>query len=243
MTSSKSEAGTDKSGVPVHIGIIMDGNGRWAKKRRLPRTSGHYKGAEVFKNITRYCKKIGISVLTVFAFSTENWQRPEDEVNSIMNLLRTYLVDAFGFKDENIKIRFIGDREALDEDIVNKMEELESVSKDFDGMTLNIAVNYSGRSDILQAAGRLAKSVKEGSLDVDKIDEEEFSKHLHTYPCPDPDLIIRPSGECRLSNFMLWQSAYTEFVFMDILWPDFTEGDLYKAIEEYKNRDRRFGKI
>ncbi|NLL92160.1 MAG: isoprenyl transferase [Ruminococcaceae bacterium] len=237
------ESEIDKSLVPVHIGIIMDGNGRWAKKRRLPRTSGHYKGAEVFKKITRYCKKIGISVLTVFAFSTENWQRPKEEVNSIMNLLRTYLVDAFGFKDENIKIRFIGNREALDEDIVKKMEELESVSKDFDGMTLNIAVNYSGRTDVLQAARRLAESVKEGALEAENIDEKEFSKYLYTYPCPDPDLIIRPSGECRLSNFMLWQSAYTEFVFMDILWPDFTERDLDKAIEEYINRDRRFGKI
>ena len=229
--------------VPEHIGIIMDGNGRWAKKRFLPRTAGHIKGAEVFQQITRYCQKIGVKALTVYAFSTENWSRPPEEVEAIMNLLRKYLNDADLFKDENIRIRFIGDITALADDLQKEILHIEDYSRNNDGLLLNIAINYGGRQEIVFAARSLAKDVLEGKISPEDIDENMFNDRVFTNDCPPVDMILRPSGEERISNFLLWQCAYSEFVYMDVLWPDFTPADLDKAIEEYSNRQRRFGGI
>ncbi|MDO4566570.1 MAG: isoprenyl transferase [Oscillospiraceae bacterium] len=227
--------------IPRHIGIIMDGNGRWAKKRLLPRSAGHVKGAEVFRTITRHCEKLGVEALTVYAFSTENWSRPKGEIEGIMNLMRSYLRDAFTFEGENIKIRFIGERSALASDIVELMESLEATSRENTGLILNIAFNYGGREEICRAARLLAARVASGELKVEDIDQELFGSLTYTASCPEVDMILRPSGEERLSNFLLWQSAYSEFVFMDTLWPDFTPEKLEEAIEIYSSRSRRFG--
>lgn len=231
---------TEKTRVlPTHIAIIMDGNGRWAKKRSLPRTAGHVAGAKTFKNIARYCNKIGLKYLTVYAFSTENWKRPQDEVKGIMNLLRDYLKDAENFKDENIKVNFIGDRTPLAEDIKELMKKNEEGSKNATGLTLNIAINYGGRDEITNAVKKIVNSgVKAGDITEDLI-----SQNLYTYDIPDPDFIIRPSGEYRLSNYLIWQSAYSEYWFSDILWPDFTPRHLEKAINDYNHRNRRFGGV
>ena len=225
--------------IPEHIGIIMDGNGRWAKKRGLPRSAGHVAGAKTFKSIARYCNKIGLKYLTVYAFSTENWKRPEDEVNAIMNLLRDYLKDAENFKDENIRVRFIGDRTPLAEDIKALMEKNENDSKNATGLTLYIAINYGGRDEIVKAVQKIVDS----GVKAEEINEQLISNNLYTHGCPDPDFIIRPSGEYRLSNYLIWQSAYSEFWYSDVLWPDFTEKDLEKAINDFSNRNRRFGGI
>ncbi|NLC79304.1 MAG: isoprenyl transferase [Ruminococcaceae bacterium] len=229
--------------IPEHIGIIMDGNGRWAKKRLLPRNAGHVKGAEVFQTVTRHCEKIGVKALTVYAFSTENWARPKEEVDAIMGLLRKYLHDAFGFKGENIKINFIGDRTRLDGDIVELMKEIEETSKNNTGLILNVAVNYGGRDEIVSAARRIAEDVKSGALETNEIDEARFESYTYTHGQPEVDLILRPSGEERISNFLLWQCAYSEFVYMDTLWPDFTPKDLDRAIAEFSKRKRRFGGV
>ncbi len=225
--------------LPRHIAIIMDGNGRWAKKRNMPRSAGHIAGAKTFKNIARYCNKIGLEYLTVYAFSTENWKRPKQEVEGIMNLLRDYLKDAENFKDENIRVRFIGDRTPLAEDIKELMQKNENDSKNATGLTLYIAINYGGRDEITNAVREI---VKEG-IGLHDITEDTISKHLYTRDCPDPDFIIRPSGEYRLSNYLIWQSAYAEYWFSDILWPDFTPKHLEKAIEDYNKRNRRFGGV
>ncbi|MEE0897709.1 MAG: isoprenyl transferase [Acutalibacteraceae bacterium] len=225
--------------LPTHIAIIMDGNGRWAKKRSLPRTAGHVAGAKTFKTIARYCNKIGLKYLTVYAFSTENWKRPEDEVKSIMNLLRDYLKDAENFKDENIKVNFIGDRTPLAEDIKALMKKNEDGSKDATGLTLNIAINYGGRDEITNAVKKIVNS----GVNAEDITEDLISQNLYTYGIPDPDLIIRPNGEYRLSNYLIWQSAYAEYWFSDILWPDFTPQHLEKAINDYNHRNRRFGGV
>lgn len=225
--------------LPEHIAIIMDGNGRWAKKRSLPRTAGHVAGAKTFKNIARYCNKIGLKYLTVYAFSTENWKRPEDEVKGIMNLLRDYLKDAENFKDENIRVKFIGNLEPLDDDIKELIKKDEDGSKDATGLNLNIAINYGGRDEITRAVREM---VKDG-LKPEEITEDTISSYLYTKDMPDPDFIIRPSGEYRLSNYLIWQSAYAEYWFSDILWPDFTPKHLEKAIEDYNKRNRRFGGV
>ena len=225
--------------LPEHIAIIMDGNGRWAKKRKMPRSAGHVAGAKTFKTIARYCNKIGLKYLTVYAFSTENWKRPKHEVDGIMNLLRDYLKDAENFKDENIRVRFIGDRKPLADDIKELMAKNEYDSRNATGLTLYIAINYGGRNEITRAVKEL---VKEG-INPEDITEEVISKHLYTKDCPDPDFIIRPSGEYRLSNFLIWQSAYAEYWFSDILWPEFTTHHLDKAIEDYNKRNRRFGGV
>lgn len=225
--------------LPQHIAIIMDGNGRWAKKRKLPRSAGHVAGAKTFKTIARYCNKIGLKYLTVYAFSTENWKRPQDEVNGIMNLLRDYLKDAENFKDENIRVRFIGNLEPLADDIKALIHKNEELSKNATGLNLNIAINYGGRDEITNAVKSIVKS---GISEAD-IDEDVISQNLYTKDMPDPDFIIRPSGEYRLSNYLIWQSAYAEFWFSDILWPDFTPKHLDKAIEEYSKRNRRFGGV
>ena len=225
--------------LPTHIAIIMDGNGRWAKKRSLPRTAGHVAGAKTFKNIARYCNKIGLKYLTVYAFSTENWKRPEDEVKGIMNLLRDYLKDAENFKDENIKVNFIGDRTPLAEDIKELMVKNEEGSKNATGLILNIAINYGGRDEITNAV----KKIVDSGVKAEDVTEDLISQNLYTYDIPDPDFIIRPSGEYRLSNYLIWQSAYAEYWFSDILWPDFTPRHLEKAINDYNHRNRRLGGV
>lgn len=230
--------------IPTNLGIIMDGNGRWAKKRGLPRTAGHVTGAQVFRKIAKYCEKCGVRYLTVYAFSTENWRRPKDEVESIMNLLRQYLKESLAdFQQENIVVRFIGNREELAQDIRDLIEEAEESTADKTGMTLNIALNYGGQQEILHATRALAQQVADGLLDPNDINEKMLQDALYTGEQPPVDLILRPSGEYRLSNFLIWQSAYAEFVFMDVLWPDFKEQDLDWAFEEYARRDRRFGGV
>ena len=230
--------------VPVNLGIIMDGNGRWAKQRGLPRQAGHVTGAQVFRKITKYCEKCGVKYLTVYAFSTENWRRPQDEVEAIMNLLRQYLKESLSdFQQENIVVRFIGSRDELAEDICLLIEEAEQTTAHKDGMTLNIALNYGGQQEIAAAAQKLAAMAVAGEILPEDINEEVLGKMLYTDDQPPVDLILRPSGEYRLSNFLIWQSAYAEFVFMDVLWPDFKESDLEKAFEEYARRDRRFGGV
>ena len=244
MFRKKKQAEVAPRKIPVNLGIIMDGNGRWAKKRGLPRTAGHVTGAQVFRKITKYCEKCGVRYLTVYAFSTENWRRPKDEVDSIMNLLRQYLKESLAdFQQENIVVRFIGNREELASDIRALIEEAEESTAHKTGMTLNIALNYGGQQEIVQATRTLAKRVAEGSLSPDSIDEQMLQEALYTEKQPPVDLILRPSGEYRLSNFLVWQSAYAEFVFMDVLWPDFKEKDLDWAFEEYARRDRRFGGV
>lgn len=230
--------------LPEHIAIIMDGNGRWAKKRGLPRSAGHAAGAAVFKTIVRYCSRIGIRYLTVYAFSTENWRRPQDEVLTLIKLFKEYLSDALvNFLDENVQVRFLGDMEAFDPQLKELIDETVRVSQNKTGMVLNIALNYGGRAEILRAAQGLARDVKDGVLTPEQIGEEVFSQRMYTAGQPDPDLIIRPSGEERISNFLLWQSAYAEYVFMDILWPDFRPKDLDRALDVYAARNRRFGGI
>ncbi|MBQ9994710.1 MAG: isoprenyl transferase [Clostridia bacterium] len=231
--------------LPEHIGIIMDGNGRWAKKRGLPRMAGHRAGANNFRVITRYCNSIGIKYLTVYAFSTENWRRPKEEVDALMKLFYDYLVEALrDFRDENIRTRFIGDTSQFNDTLRKLIRETEELSADRTGLTLNIAMNYGGRAEMITAMRAMMKKAAAGEISPDSVDENTFSDYLYTAGQPDPDLIIRPSGEYRTSNFLLWQSAYSEYVFMDdILWPDFTTDDLENAIDIYCRRNRRFGGV
>lgn len=230
--------------LPEHIGIIMDGNGRWAKKRGLPRSAGHVAGAKNFRTITRYCSDIGIKYLTVYAFSTENWKRPGDEVDALMKLFKQYLEEALtDFKDDSIVVRFIGDTTAFSPELQELIHRTESESAHRTGMVLNIAMNYGSRDELIKATKDIAASVKAGEISVDDIDEKLISSNLYTAGQPDPDLIIRPSGEYRISNFMLWQAAYTEFIICDILWPDFSTDDLDEALSEFAKRNRRFGGI
>ncbi len=238
MSIFKKKAKTERI-LPTHIAIIMDGNGRWAKKRSLPRTAGHAAGSKNFKDIARYCNKIGLKYLTVYAFSTENWKRPKEEVDNIMKIFKEYLEDAKNFKDENIKVRFIGDRSVLDADIIRLMQESEEASTNATGLNLNIAINYGGRDEIVHAV----KNIVSSGISPNEITEQTITDHLYTAGQPDPDFIIRPSGEYRLSNYLIWQSAYSEYWFSDILWPDFKPKDLEKAIDDYNHRNRRFGGI
>ena len=223
--------------LPTHIGIIMDGNGRWAKKRGLPRTAGHSSGAKTFQKIARYCNKIGIKYLTVYAFSTENWKRPKDEVDAIMKLLHDYLVDSVNFQDENIKVKFLGDLTMLDDELNRLIKKAEDDSKDATGLNLNIALNYGGRDEIVRTVRKMA----ERGDNLAELSESMLSDNLYTAGMPDTDLIIRPSGEYRLSNFLIWQSAYAEYWFTDRLWPDFSEKDIDDAISAFAQRDRRYG--
>lgn len=231
--------------LPGHVGIIMDGNGRWAKKRGLPRSAGHSAGAQNFRTITKYCSTIGIKHLTVYAFSTENWKRPKEEIDSLMNLFKSYLEEALrDFKDEDIVVRFIGDKTAFSPDLQALIKENEESSAHRTGMVLNLAMNYGGRDEIVRAARQIAREVQNGTTEIDKIDAQMVSDHLYTAGQPDPDLIIRPSGEYRISNFLLWQSAYAEYVILDdVLWPDFTKKMLDQALIEYAKRNRRFGGV
>ncbi len=223
--------------LPAHIAIIMDGNGRWAKRRGLPRSAGHSAGAATFKTIARYCNRIGIKYMTVYAFSTENWKRSQEEVNGLIDLLRGYLLDSKTFQKENIRLKLIGDFEPLDPDLVALIAKAEEDLKDATGLQVNIAFNYGGRDELVHAARRL---VRDG-VPPEEITEDAISDRLYTAGIPDPDLVIRPGGEYRLSNYLIWQTAYAEFWFTDVLWPDFSERDIDAAIEAYRARDRRFG--
>jgi len=228
--------------LPRHIAIIMDGNGRWALSRGLPRAAGHAAGAETFRRIAAYCKDIGIEYLTVYAFSTENWKRPADEVGTIMNLLEKYLGEALEkMERDRVKMRFFGDVSALPPGLRALISETEELSQKFDGVQVSMCVNYGGRDEILRAVGNIAADARAGRISADNMTEETFSQYLYSSGIPDPDLIIRPSGEMRLSNFLLWQSAYAELYFTDVLWPDFSERELDRAISAYQGRDRRYG--
>ena len=235
----------DPARVPRHIAIIMDGNGRWAKKRGLPRSAGHAAGSETFRRIGKYCKKIGVKYLTVYAFSTENWKRPRDEVDAIMQLLEKYLDEAARYmRRERIAVHILGDVTALSPRLQELIMRNEEIMAQFEPDCIaNLCVNYGGRDEIVRAARAAAGAVLRGEIDLEKIDEAYFSSLLYTKSIPDPDLIIRPSGEVRISNFLLWQSAYAEFYFDDTLWPDFTEQTLERAIISYQGRARRFGGI
>ena len=237
----------DKELLPQHVGIIMDGNGRWAKKRGLPRTEGHKRGAEVFRAISTYASDLGIPYVTFYAFSTENWKRPENEVSVIMDIFRDFLREAEERQEENkargFRFRFIGDMTVMPEDIRNLAAFMESQNPEDFRTTVNVAVNYGGRAEITRAAKLLAQQVADGTLSADDVTEDRLSALLYTANQPDPDLIIRPSGEYRLSNFMTWQSAYSEFWFADVLWPDFTTDDFDRALLDFAHRSRRFGGI
>ena len=235
--------GLDKSKLPVHIGFIMDGNGRWAKKRGLPRTFGHREGAQAFRKIARYCKKIGIKYITFYAFSTENWSRPKEEVDAIMALFSQYLEEADNFAEDKTRLIFLGDKAPFSPKMRERMIELEKASENFDEMTLALAINYGGRDDIVHSVKRIAELVESGDIRSSDIDESLVGSLLYTGTMPDADLIIRPSGEKRLSNFLIWQSAYAEFYFTDVLWPDFTPAELDKALKDFAQRNRRFGGV
>lgn len=229
--------------LPDHVGFIMDGNGRWAKKRGLPRSFGHREGAKQFKKIVRYCKDIGLKNISFYAFSTENWQRPAEEVNTIMELFRDYIVDVRNFLSENTRMIFLGDKSAFDEDLQEKMIKLEEDTAKYDEMTLMMAVNYGGRDEITHAARILAEKAAKGEIKPEDITEQSISDNLYTAGFPDVDLLIRPSGEQRISNYLIWQCAYAEFYYTDVLWPDFTPDELDKALAEYARRNRRFGGV
>lgn len=230
--------------VPQHVAIILDGNGRWAKAKGMPRNYGHAQGS---KNVERICEeawRMGIKYLTVYAFSTENWNRPKDEVDALMKLLRNYMKTCLKTAAKNdMKVRVIGDIEPLDEDIKKRISELEAATVDNGGLNFTIALNYGSRDEMTRAAKRMAQDCVAGKLDPEMIDESVFESYLDTHGIPDPDLMIRTSGEQRLSNYLLWQLAYSEFYFTDLPWPDFTKDELVKAVEEYNHRHRRFGRV
>ena len=230
--------------VPKHIAIIMDGNGRWAKKRGLPRTAGHAAGAETFRRIANYCRTIGVEYLTVYAFSTENWKRSADEINAIMKLLGNYLQEALRDMEKNqVRFKFFGDLTRLDERLQQLCADAEQKSEAFSGVQVNFCLNYGGRDEIVKATQAFAKDVAAGKYVPEDLTEALLSTYLYSAGVPDPELIIRPSGELRTSNFLLWQSAYSEFVFMDVLWPDFSSKDLDLAIDQFYGRNRRFGGV
>jgi undecaprenyl diphosphate synthase len=227
---------------PRHVAVIMDGNGRWAKSRNLPRIAGHRKGAEAVRELVRSCTELNIPFVTIYAFSSENWKRSPAEVSDLMSLLRLYLQrNVSDLHKEGVRIRFIGDRDRLDNGIKMMISGAESLTNDNQNLTVSIAVNYGSRREIVLAVRRIAEDVRSGNLDPDQVDEESFASYLDTAGIPDPDLLIRTSGEQRLSNFLLWQSAYTELVFVPTLWPDFDRKALLEAIGEFQRRDRRYG--
>ncbi|MBQ8251467.1 MAG: isoprenyl transferase [Alphaproteobacteria bacterium] len=230
--------------IPVHVGIIMDGNGRWAQKRGLPRTAGHKKGAENLKKVLNAARKIGVKVVTLYAFSSENWARPKEEVDTLMNMFREYLKnDIQDLIKEGVRVSFIGERERFDYDLQEQMNLIESKTKDLNSFHVVLALSYGARGDILKAVKTIAKKVEQGVLKSNEIDMFQFSSHLSTVGIPDPDLIIRTSGESRVSNFLLWELAYAEFYFTPVLWPDFNEEEFEKAIKDFELRQRRFGKV
>ena len=230
--------------MPQHVAIILDGNGRWAKAKGMPRNYGHAQGS---KNVERICEeawRMGIKYLTVYAFSTENWNRPQDEVDALMKLLRNYMKTCLKTAEKNdMKIRVIGDKTKLDDDIRTRIAELEEATKNNGGLNFQIAINYGSRDEITRAVRNLAKDCAEGKVNADEINERVIESYLDTHDIPDPDLLIRTSGEQRLSNYLLWQLAYTEFYFTDVPWPDFSKEELLKAVEQYNKRDRRYGGV
>lgn len=230
--------------VPKHVAIILDGNGRWAKSKRMPRNYGHTQGSKNVEKICESAYKMGIEYLTVYAFSTENWKRPKEEVDALLKLLQTYLATSIKTSmKNNMRVRIIGDRSKLSKDIKKSIHDLEEASKDNTGLKFQVAINYGSRDEILRAAKAMAMDIKENKTKIDDIDEVAFGRYLDTEEIPDPDLLIRTSGEQRLSNFLLWQTAYTEFYFPEVLWPDFSEKELAKAVEFYSQRNRKFGGI
>ncbi len=230
--------------VPNHIAIILDGNGRWAKKRLMPRNYGHTQGSKNVEKICEIAYKMGVQYLTVYAFSTENWKRPQEEVDALMKLLQTYLETSIKTSTKNnMRVRVIGDKSKLNDDIRKSIDALEEASKNNTGLKFQVAINYGSRDEIIRAVQAIAKDVKENKAEIDYIDEKVFEKYLDTTDIPDPDLLIRTSGEQRLSNFLLWQTAYTELYFTDVLWPDFNKKELMKAVEYYSSRNRKFGAI
>lgn len=236
--------GDNAMNVPRHVAVILDGNGRWAKSKGMPRNYGHAQGS---KNVEKICEeawRMGIKYLTVYAFSTENWSRPKDEVDALMKLLRNYMKTCLKTAAKNdMKVRVIGDKTRLDDDIRSRIAELEEATKNNGGLNFQIALNYGSRDEIVRAVQRIAADVRVGKMEPEDITSEVISSYLDTHDIPDPDLLIRTSGEERLSNFLLWQLAYSEFYFTDVLWPDFTKEDLVKAIEQYNARDRRYGGV
>ncbi len=230
--------------VPQHVAIILDGNGRWAKKKGMPRNYGHAQGS---KNVEKICEeswRLGIKYLTVYAFSTENWNRPKSEVDALMTLLRNYMKSCLKTAAKNdMKIRVIGDKTVLDDDIKRRIAELESATVNNQGLNFTIALNYGSRDEMIRAMKKMTQDCVDGKVNVDDINEKLYETYLDTHGIPDPDLLIRTSGEIRLSNYLLWQLAYTEFYFTDVLWPDFTKEELIKAIEKYNKRERRFGGV
>lgn len=234
----------DYQRIPKHIAIIMDGNGRWAKERNLPRTMGHKAGVETIRPIVKECSRLGVKCLTLYAFSTENWKRPRDEVDAIMNLLVQYLAKEFDeLNKNNVVINSIGDIGKLPQQCQIELGNAYEKTKNNTGLILNLGLNYGGRDELLHAFREIIKDIGEGKIEEAEVDEQTIADHLFTAGMPDPDIIIRPSGELRLSNFLLWQCAYSEFWFSDIKWPDFKTDDLHKAIYDYQMRDRRFGKV
>lgn len=244
MCPSSLVKGDNAMNVPRHVAVILDGNGRWAKSKGMPRNYGHAQGS---KNVEKICEeawRMGIKYLTVYAFSTENWSRPKDEVDALMKLLRNYMKTCLKTAAKNdMKVRVIGDKTRLDDDIRRRIAELEEATKNNGGLNFQIALNYGSRDEIVRAVQRIAADVRVGKMEPEDITSEVISSYLDTHDIPDPDLLIRTSGEERLSNFLLWQLAYSEFYFTDVLWPDFTKEDLVKAIEQYNARDRRYGGV
>lgn len=234
----------DKDNLPGHIAIIMDGNGRWAKRRGLPRSLGHREGAKALKNVSKYCDQIGIKHLTVYTFSTENWKRPQDEVDYLMELLIDYLKNIeTHLGGRSVKVRIVGDKEGLPLNVREEVIRVEEKTGKNTGMTLNLAINYGSRDEIKNAVKKIANSVANGKISIEAIDEELISKNLYTHYMPDPDLLIRPGGEMRMSNYLLWQCAYAEMYYTEALWPDFSWKEVDKAILEYQKRNRRFGGV
>lgn len=242
--NKKFEIAIDKNNIPEHIAIIMDGNGRWAKQRKLPRTMGHKAGVETIRRVIKEAHILGIKYLTLYAFSTENWKRPHDEVSALMKLLVEYLRSELAeLNKNNVVIRVLGDVKKLPGDAQKEILEAIEVTKNNKGIVLNIAFNYGGRDEIIRATKLIVKEVEKGNIDIKDINEEVFQKYLYTSDIPDPDLIIRPSGEQRISNFLLWQCAYSEFWYSNVCWPDFKKEHLHQAIYDYQNRDRRYGGV
>lgn len=234
----------DMGNIPKHIAIIMDGNGRWAKKRKLPRTMGHKAGVETIRRVLKEADRLGVKYMTLYAFSTENWKRPKDEVNALMKLLIQYLKQEINELHKNgVKINVLGDISRLPIECQKEIKSSVEKTKNNTGITMNIALNYGGRDEIIRATKLIVEDVLNGNINLEDINDGIFEKHLYTKDIPDPDIIIRPSGEQRLSNFLLWQCAYSEFWYSDICWPDFKEEDLRRAIYDFQNRDRRFGGI
>ncbi len=236
--------GSSTKRSPEHVAIIMDGNGRWAQARGKPRLFGHHAGARRVREIVESCPDLGVKYLTIFAFSTENWKRTQSEVSGLMKLFKRYLMSETRELVENgVRVRFIGDRMKLDEALVALMDDLELLTCDNDRVHLTVALNYGGRDEVTRAAQRLCRDVASGKVDPQDVDAEVLARHLDTYVLPDPDLVIRTSGEARISNFLLWQSAYSEYEFIDTLWPDFTSDEFARVVNRYSTRERRFGAV